>query len=155
MGGDYDRVSFDALRDFMGVLIQQGHPILASDWNELVAILERRVRAETVDIIGRAVVPRETPDGFEIGLAPGPVLTIGRGRMYVDGLLAENHGRIGLGAAPVFDRARLVYGLPVGISFIGPAWSEQRLIALAYAYEQATKHRRPPGFLPSADLKPR
>jgi amidase len=40
--------------------------------------------------------------------------------------------------------AGFVYGLPVGISFIGTAWSEPKLVALAYAYEQATKHRRPP-----------
>jgi amidase len=40
------------------------------------------------------------------------------------------------------------FGLPVGISFIGPAWSEPKLIALAYAYEQAHKHRRPPAFPP-------
>jgi amidase len=39
-----------------------------------------------------------------------------------------------------------VRGLPVGMSFIGRAWSEPRLIALAYAYEQATKHRRAPQF---------
>ena len=39
-----------------------------------------------------------------------------------------------------------VDGLPVGMSFIGGAWSEPRLIALAYAYEQATKHRKPPEF---------
>ena len=62
MGGDYSRKSFDALRDFAGVLMQQGHPTLDADWNEFVAIVERRIRAETVDTIGRAVVPRETPD---------------------------------------------------------------------------------------------
>ena len=48
-----------------------------------------------------------------------------------------------------------VFGLPVGISFIGPAWSEQRLISLAHAYEQATRHRKPPRFLPAADVSDR
>jgi amidase len=43
-------------------------------------------------------------------------------------------------------------GLPIGISFFGRAWSEPTLIRLAYAYEQATKHRQPPQFLPTADL---
>jgi len=45
-----------------------------------------------------------------------------------------------------------VFGLPVGISFFGRAWSEPRLIALAHAYEQATLHRRPPAFLPTLSL---
>jgi amidase len=44
-------------------------------------------------------------------------------------------------------------GLPIGISFFGRAWSEPTLIKIAYAYEQATKHRRPPTFAPSADLR--
>jgi len=44
-------------------------------------------------------------------------------------------------------------GLPVGISFFGRAWSEPTLIRLAYAYEQATKHRRPPTFAAAADLQ--
>ncbi|OLC50844.1 MAG: amidase [Acidobacteria bacterium 13_1_40CM_65_14] len=43
-------------------------------------------------------------------------------------------------------------GLPIGISFIGRAWSEPTLIKLAYAYEQATKLRRPPTFPATADL---
>jgi amidase len=44
------------------------------------------------------------------------------------------------------------FGLPVGLSFIGRAWSEATLIRLAYAFEQATKHRKAPRFLPTADL---
>jgi amidase len=43
--------------------------------------------------------------------------------------------------------AGFVHGLPIGISFFGRAWSEPTLIKLAYAFEQATKHRRAPGFL--------
>ena len=39
--------------------------------------------------------------------------------------------------------------LPVGLQFFGDAWSEPRLIALVYAYEQVTAHRRPPDSTPS------
>jgi amidase len=46
------------------------------------------------------------------------------------------------------------YDLPVNLSFFGRPWSEPVLIRIAYAYEQATKHRRPPGFLPTAPLTP-
>jgi len=42
-----------------------------------------------------------------------------------------------------------VGGLPVGLSFIGPAWSEARLLALGFAYEQATHRRFAPKFLPT------
>jgi len=45
--------------------------------------------------------------------------------------------------------AGFVYGLPVGLSFIGRAWSEAKLIQYAYAYEQATHQRKPPQFLKS------
>ena len=45
-----------------------------------------------------------------------------------------------------------VFGLPVGITFMGRPWGEARLLALAYAYEQATHHRRAPRFAAEADL---
>jgi amidase len=48
--------------------------------------------------------------------------------------------------------AGYVHGLPVGISFFGAAWSEPKLISLAYAFEQLTKFRRAPKFLRTADL---
>jgi Asp-tRNA(Asn)/Glu-tRNA(Gln) amidotransferase A subunit family amidase len=38
--------------------------------------------------------------------------------------------------------------LPAGVTFFGRAWSEASLIKLAYAYEQATHHRRPPASTP-------
>jgi hypothetical protein len=108
MGADISRVRFDPLRDFAGVVLQQGRLLLDADFNEQVAMLDRRLRAEACDLTsfgpdpahqGVAWVPRQTPDAFHVEAAGGN-LTIGRGRMYVDGLLAENHGRPPAG----FDR---------------------------------------------------
>jgi amidase len=48
--------------------------------------------------------------------------------------------------------AGFVFGLPVGISFFGRAWSEPVLIRLAYGFEQATKVRKAPRFLPHVEI---
>lgn len=113
MGGDTSRNTFDPRNDFSGVFLQQGRAVLDADWNEMVQIFLRRIRTETVDTIGRAVVPIETPEGFEIRFSDDGVLEYGRGRFYLDGYLCESPGQAefdGVPVAgldpPVFDRAR-------------------------------------------------
>ena len=111
MSADVSRVRFDPLRDFAGVVLQQGRLLLDADFNEYVALLDRRLRAETCDLTsygpdaaeaGSAWVPRHTPEAFRVS-ASGGGLTIGRGRMYVDGFLAENHGRPPLAFDPLLS----------------------------------------------------
>ena len=50
--------------------------------------------------------------------------------------------------------AAMVFGLPVGLSFVGRAWSEPKLLALAADFEGRTHVRSEPKFLPTADVKP-
>jgi hypothetical protein len=127
MSGDYSRVRFDPKNDFGAVLMQQGRVQLDSDWNEFAALLDRRWRAETTDIIGKNTVPKETPDGFRIQISSGG-LTIGRGRIYVDGLLAENHGKAPLEFDPVLAERRGTLAVPYNeqpyvpnVSVVAPA----------------------------------
>jgi amidase len=48
----------------------------------------------------------------------------------------------------------LIRGLPVGLSFIGPAWSDERLLQAGYVYEQASRARVAPNYAASADAGP-
>jgi len=49
--------------------------------------------------------------------------------------------------------AGFVHGLPCGLSLVGKAWSEPALIAMAYAYEQASQRRRPPTYPRSVQIR--
>src|SRR6476646_4830575 len=94
MSGDYTKFTFKPQKDYSAVLKQQGRVDLDADFNELVEMINRRWRSETIDIIGHGVVPSTTPDAFLItptGIAPG-AFNIGIGRIYVDGIEVECHG---------------------------------------------------------------
>src|SRR5208282_4133228 len=97
MSFDNSRFTFNPWNDYLGVVMQQGRVQLDSDWNEWLAEFARRIQAGTLDILGLAGVPSTTPYGFKINAfqdAAGNHITIGAGRIYVDGLLAENHGLV-------------------------------------------------------------
>jgi hypothetical protein len=91
MGADFSRVRFNPILDYAGVELEQGRVLLDADSNEMMAIVDRRLRALAGDTLGRSTVSSTTPDAFKITAATGTLL-IGKGRLYVDGLLAENHG---------------------------------------------------------------
>lgn len=71
----------------------------------------------------------------------------------VDPVLGDRFGAVAYGAAAVAGTPSLtvpmgeVHGLPVGLAFLGAPESEATLLALGYAFEQATKARRAPKFL--------
>ncbi|HEX4004722.1 MAG TPA: DUF6519 domain-containing protein [Acidobacteriaceae bacterium] len=97
MSFDSSRFTFNPRRNFLGVVMEQGRVQLDSDWNEWQAEFTRRIQAGTLDILGPSAYPINiTPNAFAItassGGSGGNVITIGAGRYYVDGLLAENHG---------------------------------------------------------------
>jgi amidase len=75
-----------------------------------------------------------------------------------DVVLGDHFVGEGYGAAAVAGTPSITvpmgesFGLPIGIVFMGAAWSEPRLIELGYAFEQVTRARKAPRFLPTVDL---
>ena len=94
MSFDNSRFTFNPTKNYHGVIVQQGRVQTDAEWNDWVAEVNRRTQAGGLDVFGRAVYPATTPYAFEIFPVSGATkkLMIGPGRMYVDGLLAENHG---------------------------------------------------------------
>lgn len=120
MGADISGVRFDARADINKIVQQQGRVVLDSDGNQQVDVLDRRMRAHAADlgspglspdIAGTAVVPRTTPDAFRLTFS-GSNLLLGRGRMYVDGVLVENHGTGADELDPLLGELRGAAGTP-------------------------------------------
>jgi amidase len=100
------------------------------------------------------------PDGIDKMLAAAhldALIAPTMGPAWTTDLINGDHGAGGgAGAIPAIAGyphltvpMGTVDGLPVGLSFIGPAWSEARLFALGYSYEQLRPHRAPPDYRPS------
>ncbi len=95
MSFDISRSTFDPWQDYSEVAMEQGRVQTDADWNEWLSELSRRLRAGTLDAMGHAVVPQTTPNAFKIDASTSGtsnVIRIGLGRMYIDGILVENHG---------------------------------------------------------------
>jgi amidase len=88
-----------------------------------------------------ALVSPTMPPAWKIDAANGDQIR-GEGAGGLAAVAGYPHLTVPMGA---------VMGLPVGLSLIGPAWSEARLLAYGYAYEQAAKAKVTPRFLPSIE----
>ncbi|SMG00253.1 DUF6519 domain-containing protein [Burkholderia singularis] len=88
MKADLTRVSFDPLKHFSRVVMQQGRVQLDADWNEQADILLHLLRTMAIDGFGRAASPN---GGFAIAALPNHPddFEIAAGTYYVDGLLCE------------------------------------------------------------------
>ncbi len=73
-----------------------------------------------------------------------------------DHFLGASSGPAAIAGYPLISvPAGFAFGLPVGITFMGTAFSEPTLIKLAYGFEQVSKARRTPSFLPTSVVPPR
>jgi amidase len=126
---------------------QEKGPLTDPAYKKALAACRRAYRMEGLD----AILAKHKLDAI-VALTGGPAWLID----LVNGD-NETGGSASLAAVSGYPSltvpAGFAFGLPVGISFIGPAWSEPALIRLAFAFETATKVRKAPRFLATAELE--
>jgi amidase len=121
-------------------------PLTDPKYKKALAACRRAYRTEGLD----AVLAQHKLDAI-VALTGGPAWLID----LVNGD-SETGGTSSLAAVSGYPSltvpAGFTFGLPIGISFIGPAWSEAALIKHAYSFETATKARKAPRFLVTAEM---
>lgn len=111
MKGDFSRVTFRKEKAYSRVQMQQGRVQVDADWNEQQDIHAHLQRTESTDVIGASGVPAFENTGFMIAwegsqgagndqLLQAGGLTIGAGRIYVNGILVENSEPVGYDEQP-------------------------------------------------------
>src|SRR5689334_5183803 len=88
MKGDFSRLTFDRLKHYTGVRLQQGRVQLDADWNEQDEIGAYQRHTLAADLIGQSGAPN-AGGGFAISVS-GNKIHLSPGRYYVDGILCEN-----------------------------------------------------------------
>jgi amidase len=124
---------------------QRRGPLTDPRYLEALARCRRWSRQEGID----RVMDRDRLDALVAPTAgPAPAIELLEGDGGLGG--SSTHAAVA-GYPSITVPAGLIFGLPVGLSFFGRAWSEGRLIGFAHAFEIAAQARRTPRFLPSFD----
>jgi amidase len=122
-------------------------PLTDKEYLEALEKCRRLARTEGID----AVLDKHKLDALVAPTEGPPCLT---DLVVGDRFLCNSSTAAAVACYPsITVPAGFVFGLPVGLSFFGRAWSEPTLLKLALAFEQATKVRKAPRFLATADLQ--
>jgi amidase len=125
------------------VMAQKKGPLTEKKYRDALAKNHRKSRAEGID----AVMKKYRLDALVAPTgAPAWTTDLVNGDHFSG---ASSTPAAVAGYPNINVPAGFAYGLPVGMSIMGRAWSEPTLIRIAYAFEQATRHRKPPRFLPT------
>jgi amidase len=121
-------------------------PLSTKEYLDALALNRQLSRAEGIDFV---------MDKFKLDALLAPTA----GPAWVTDLINGDHAAGGSSSAAAVAgypninvTAGYLWGLPVGISFFGRAWSEPTLLKIAYSFEQLTKERKKPRFLPTIAL---
>jgi amidase len=126
---------------------EQKGPLTSKEYLDALALNHQLTRAEGIDFV---------MDKFKLDALVAPT----GGPAWITDLINGDHVAGGSSSAAAVAgypninvTAGSLWGLPVGISFFGRAWSEPTLLKIAYSFEQLTKARQKPRFLPTIDIQ--